>query len=78
MPVGTIAVLFDNDRSDHRLGIFAMYPYQLAPLTDPGADAFIERIKKLKPYDEPVRKTVVHDLPPHSGHEWKTTPSACR
>lgn len=25
----------------------------LAPLTDPKADAFLERIRKLKPYDEP-------------------------
>lgn len=30
---------------------------ELAPLTDPGADAFMERIKKLKPYEEPVRVT---------------------
>jgi hypothetical protein len=30
----------------------------IAPLTDPQADAFIERIKKLKPYDEPVVKPV--------------------
>jgi hypothetical protein len=27
----------------------------LAPLTDPKADAFIERIKNLKPYEEPTR-----------------------
>lgn len=32
---------------------FYAYSWMLAPLTDPGADAFIERIKKLKPYDEP-------------------------
>jgi hypothetical protein len=28
--------------------------YKLAPLEDPKADEFIERIKKLKPYDEPL------------------------
>ncbi len=28
--------------------------HRLAPLTDPKADAFIESIKKLKPYEEPV------------------------
>jgi hypothetical protein len=28
-------------------------PASLEPLTDPGADAFLERIRKLKPYDEP-------------------------
>ena len=34
---------------------------ELAPLTDPGADAFLERIRKLKPYDEPKVE-----------HEWET------
>lgn len=28
--------------------------YQLAPLTDPGTDAFIEKIKKLEPLREPA------------------------
>jgi len=28
-------------------------PEQLAPLTDPKADEFIENIKRLKPYEEP-------------------------
>lgn len=26
---------------------------ELEPITDPGADAFLERIRKLKPYEEP-------------------------
>jgi hypothetical protein len=39
---------------DHESGMELGYkPSDLSPLTDPGADAFIERIKKLKPYDEP-------------------------
>lgn len=29
---------------------------QLTPLSDPGAAAFIERIKSMKPYEEPVRE----------------------
>ncbi len=33
---------------------YAAEPYTIAPLTDPLADAFIERIKNLKPYEEPV------------------------
>ena len=32
----------------------------LAPLTDPGADAFIERIKKLAREPQPVKETEVH------------------
>lgn len=28
--------------------------HTLAPLTDPAADAFVSRIKNLKPYEEPV------------------------
>lgn len=27
-------------------------PWQLAPLTDPKADAFLEKMRKLKPYEE--------------------------
>lgn len=37
--------------------------YHLAPLTDPKAAAFIANIKKLKPYDEPVRHPVRQDVP---------------
>lgn len=36
------------------LGRYWGAAYCFEPLTDPKADAFIERIKKLKPYDEPV------------------------
>ncbi len=35
-------------------GVWRFNAKHLAPITDTGADAFIERIKKLKPYDEPV------------------------
>jgi hypothetical protein len=35
-------------------GTMALFtPGELAPLTDPKADAFVESIKKLKPYEEP-------------------------
>lgn len=34
---------------------------QLAPLTDPKADEFMERIKNLKPYEEPVAPAVVFE-----------------
>lgn len=32
---------------------WSAYSYQLAPLTDPKADAFLEGIRKWKPYEEP-------------------------
>lgn len=35
---------------------WAVATEDLQPLTDPGADAFMERIKKLKPYEEPKVK----------------------
>ena len=35
---------------------YEFYSYELAPLTDPKADEFIERIKKMKVYDEPTVK----------------------
>ena len=38
--------------------------YELAPLTDPKADAFIESLKNLKPYEEPtVRKVTAWTRP---------------
>lgn len=33
--------------------LLAFEAHELAPLTDPAADAFIESIKRLKPYEEP-------------------------
>lgn len=42
--------------------LFGLDSWELAPLTDPKADEFIERIKKLKPYDEP---TVRPRVPSH-------------
>jgi hypothetical protein len=48
-------VVYDNlPPTEYRLGSYGADHHMLAPLTDPGADAFMERIKKLKPYDEPV------------------------
>lgn len=45
---------WDND--------WCCHPRDLAPLTDPKAERFIESIKKLKPYEEPkvVTKPAVH------------------
>lgn len=49
-------------QSDWRLLVAGETPYladvfarneELVPLTDPKADEFVERIKKLKPYEEP-------------------------
>lgn len=34
-------------------GVIGFPAYWLAPLDDPKADAFVEAIKKLKPYEEP-------------------------
>jgi hypothetical protein len=34
-------------------GFYGASSEHLAPIADPGADAFMERIRKLKPYDEP-------------------------
>ena len=45
---GDVGVKWDSWSGDTR----CFMRHTLAPLTDPGADAFIERIKKLKP--EPV------------------------
>lgn len=47
--VGCVRVRADSDGLS-----WGCMAYTLAPLTDPGADAFIERIKKLKVYDEPL------------------------
>ena len=48
----TCRVLFDKARGSTTDGAFGCFAHEIAPLTDPKADEFIERIKKLKP--EPV------------------------
>jgi hypothetical protein len=47
----TVGVELDRPCNGESAWWFA--PEALAPLTDPKADAFIEGIKKLKPYEEP-------------------------
>lgn len=39
---------------DCHMGMWWASSEYLAPLTDPAADAFLESIKKLKPYEEPL------------------------
>jgi hypothetical protein len=51
--LGCIRIRYDRYKSAHPSGTYSDHAYQLAPLTDPGADAFVERIKNLKPYEEP-------------------------
>lgn len=47
-------VAFDGIHSGYGLGGYSCAPHTLAPLTDPKADEFIERVKKWKPEPEPV------------------------
>lgn len=47
---GGVSVKFD---SDHAPGYSHVRSSSVVPLTDPKADAFIESLKKLKPYEEP-------------------------
>lgn len=42
------AVQFDGVSSGFRDGHFSCRPHEIVPLTDPKADAFMERIKKLE------------------------------
>lgn len=44
-------VRFDGDDCDMNC-----FSESLVPLSDPKADEFIERIKSMKPYEEPVRE----------------------
>jgi len=39
-------------------------PTWIAPLTDPAADAFLESIRKMKPYDEPKVEKLVAKITP--------------
>lgn len=61
-PDAACAVLFDGSRSKHLSGAFAVRAYQIVPLTDPKADEFIERIKKIAREPAPVPvKTERHE-----------------
>ena len=44
---GDYLVRYDRYPSSHSSGTFAALSYQLAPLTDPRAEQFIESLKKL-------------------------------
>ena len=44
---------FSDPLSNLRPDEWACMDEELAPLTDPKADAFLESIRKLKPYEEP-------------------------
>jgi hypothetical protein len=53
-PMGhTVLVRCDNHPTFDEWDAWFCHPDDVRPITDPGADAFIERVKKLKPYDEP-------------------------
>src|SRR5687768_635225 len=51
---GGYSVKWDGYPSKGSTKCWRVLPYMMAPLTDPAADAFIEGIKKLKPYEEPT------------------------
>jgi hypothetical protein len=60
-------VVWDDLKSKFTQGAYAMYAYQLAPLDDPKADAFIEGLKKLArepqpAHEPPVRAPRVRDF----------------
>jgi hypothetical protein len=68
--VWVYVVRFDGVDSGYReraewTGAYGCEPYEIAPLTDPGADAFIERIKKLArepaPLTQPERDKIIAD-----------------
>ncbi len=50
---GQWGVLWDGYQSTHDTHEYCVAAYMIAPLTDPKADAFIESLKKMKPYMEP-------------------------
>lgn len=50
---GDVRVTFDNFQLPSWADCVECRPGQLAPLTDPLADAFVASIKRLKPYEEP-------------------------
>jgi hypothetical protein len=50
IPIGAIGTVIDGPTWP---GTICVVMDGYVPLTDPGADAFMERMRKLKPYDEP-------------------------
>lgn len=45
---GQYAVRYDHYTSSHPSGLYGEYDYMLVPLTDPKAEEFIERIKRME------------------------------